>query len=79
MIRRQVGSSDQTAFDVVNHPSRECTGDGWRHEGSFRQSILKGCRGDGEKDADLPGQTMTSHVTSTVDDPYITISAVDAG
>jgi hypothetical protein len=34
---------------------------------------------DGEKDADLPGQTMTSHVTSTVDDPYITISAVDAG
>jgi hypothetical protein len=35
--------------------------------------------GDGENGAGLPGQTMTSHVTSTVDDPYITISAVDAG
>ena len=73
---------------LMSLPSATATSSGTGFSGDSRAESYDGnvtkCNdsdptGDGEKDADLPGQTMTSHVTSTVDDPYITISAIDAG
>jgi hypothetical protein len=71
---------------LMSLPSATASGTGFSgdsraesYEGNVTKCNDSDPTGDGEKDADLPGQTMTSHVTSTVDDPYITISAVDAG
>ncbi|KGA10020.1 MAG: hypothetical protein GM44_4805 [actinobacterium acAMD-2] len=73
---------------LMSLPSATATASGTGFSGDSRAESYEGnvtkCNdsdptGDGENGAGLPGQTMTSHVTSTVDDPYITISAVDAG
>jgi hypothetical protein len=71
---------------LMSLPSATASGTGFSgdsraesYEGNVTKCNDSDPTGDGKKGAGLPGQTMTSHVTSTVDDPYITISAVDAG